>query len=334
MTLVEITSAACLEQLRAEWESLWEAAPDAGPFQHPDWLIPWWSHLGAGELRTLGVREGGRLTALAPLYTYKPPDTRRRQIALLGNGVSDTLNVIASQDREPLRKIISRLLETSDWDDCDFRDLPMSSPLLVDWSSHPRELSEDTPCAVLEIGGAQRHVDSSISRNLLASLRYSLRRAEALGPVRIERAIPENLTTMLESLFGLHESRWSARGESGVLSRQAVQSFHCEVAARFLMRGWLRLFLLHIGPRTAAVSYGFHVRGRSYFYIGGFDPTFARYSPGSLLLWHVIRSAADEGAREFDFLRGSETYKRRWGARERPQIRMQIRRQLTAAETS
>ena len=38
---------------------------------------------------------------------------------------------------------------------------------------------------------------------------------------------------------------------------------------------------------------------------------------GSMLVLHALERAADEGTRAFDFLRGSEPYKYRFGARDR-----------------
>ncbi len=55
-----------------------------------------------------------------------------------------------------------------------------------------------------------------------------------------------------------------------------------------------------------------------YYYLGGFDPDYAALSPGALLVGHAIEAAVREGAVAFDFLRGREAYKRRWGARDTP----------------
>ena len=48
------------------------------------------------------------------------------------------------------------------------------------------------------------------------------------------------------------------------------------------------------------------------FYTTGYDPGLAAYGPGRRVLAAAIRSAIDEGATRFDFLRGNETYKRSW----------------------
>jgi CelD/BcsL family acetyltransferase involved in cellulose biosynthesis len=62
-----------------------------------------------------------------------------------------------------------------------------------------------------------------------------------------------------------------------------------------------------------------------YFYIGGFDPDRAALSPGALLLGHAIEAAVREGAVAFDFLRGREAYKLRWGARDTHTHRRRLR---------
>jgi CelD/BcsL family acetyltransferase involved in cellulose biosynthesis len=44
-----------------------------------------------------------------------------------------------------------------------------------------------------------------------------------------------------------------------------------------------------------------------------------------VLVGCAIEAAAEEGAREFDFLRGREAYKYRWGARDRPTFGRRLR---------
>jgi len=53
---------------------------------------------------------------------------------------------------------------------------------------------------------------------------------------------------------------------------------------------------------------------RWYDYIGGFDPRHSALAPGTLLIAHAVECALAEGAVAFDFLRGAEPYKYRWGA--------------------
>ena len=79
--------------------------------------------------------------------------------------------------------------------------------------------------------------------------------------------------------------------------------------------------------RIIAALYGFHHATRTYYYLGGFDPEFKQYSPGTILIAHAIAEAIREGATEFDFLRGREDYKYRWRAVDRIIYRKRIKPQ-------
>ena len=74
-----VASLAELERLRPDWMALWRRARGATPFQSPDWLIPWWQHIGEGELLTVAFHDEaeGRLVGLAPLYLYAQSDGQR-----------------------------------------------------------------------------------------------------------------------------------------------------------------------------------------------------------------------------------------------------------------
>ena len=102
-----------------------------------------------------------------------------------------------------------------------------------------------------------------------------------------------------------------------MLADDGVALFHALAMPRLCDRGLARLYALEIGDRIAGVYYGLQFGDRAYAYLGGFDPSFDSISPGTILIGHAIERAEGEGAREFDFLRGSESYKYRWGASDR-----------------
>jgi CelD/BcsL family acetyltransferase involved in cellulose biosynthesis len=131
----------------------------------------------------------------------------------------------------------------------------------------------------------------------------------------------------LDALVRLHGERWSERGECGVLHDAAVLAAHREAAPQLLAAGLLRLHALRLEGAIVAVLYCLadapqRRERRWYDYIGGFDPRFAAFSPGTVLLAHAIEAARAEGAVALDFLRGSERYKYRWGAVDEPMARL------------
>jgi CelD/BcsL family acetyltransferase involved in cellulose biosynthesis len=132
------------------------------------------------------------------------------------------------------------------------------------------------------------------------------------------------LTPSMDALFHLHTDRWRRRGVGGAFAGAPMQSFHREIALRFLSRGWLRLHLLVLDGKPCAALYGFQYRRRVYHYLGGFALSYSRFGPGVVLQSYAIEHAIGAGATEFDMLRGDESYKYFWKCEERETQRLII----------
>ena len=113
----------------------------------------------------------------------------------------------------------------------------------------------------------------------------------------------------LDLLFKLHAARWGLDSAFLAMGRAA---FHREFAHRAFDEGWLRLWLLEVEDQAVAAWYGFRFEGVEYFYQGGRDLSWSRSSVGLIVLVNAIRSACEDGMREFRFLRGGEEYKYRF----------------------
>ncbi len=324
LAIREIESARDLDILRTDWHALWKRSSTSTPFQSPDWLIPWWKYFGMGGLCVLAVNDENRLVGLAPLFI-----TNTRSLNLLGTGNSDYLDILLD-DRvcnEAAAAIFAHLCANrSAWNDCDFQNLRHRSPLLTmkSCAGLREHLQEQNFCPVTLLPASPQRYFDSLSHQLRHNLDYYQRRLSTLGEVVIERAGKHNFAELFDAFVKLHEARWRMNSMPGVLCDGNVQSFHREAATDFLGSGVLRLYGLRINGRIIASLYGFHHAARTYYYLGGFDPEFKQYSPGTVLLAHAINEAIREGAREFDFLRGREDYKYRWGAVDRTIYRKRL----------
>ncbi len=129
MHLKQITTPAELEALRPEWDRLWEECPSATPFQSPDWLIPWWRHLGRGSLWALALYEGKELCGLAPLFRHHYYGLPLRGVSLLGTGNSDYLDWLLRPGTSPLPFWEYLEARRNDWDFCDFQQVREGSTL-------------------------------------------------------------------------------------------------------------------------------------------------------------------------------------------------------------
>lgn len=335
MQVEEITAIEDLEALRLEWSRLWERCPQATLFQAPEWLLPWWRNLfGGGSLWSLAVWRDGRLVALAPMFTW---GRERKCISMIGAGVTDYLDFLCEPDVavSAVQMILSCLgRREGNWHACVLDDLPPQSPLLVA-GAIPENLSwRLEPCAscpVLELPQTAEELYRRLPHKFRVDLLRAKKRLARAGKLEIELAGEAALPRCLASLFELHQARWQARSQAGVLASGGLEAFHREVAAGFLRRGALRLWVLRLNGAAAAVLYAFARWPRLYAYLGGFAPSLSRLSPGTVLMSLAIEQAICEKFGQLDFLRNPESFKRLWGARERLSQRLVIRRRGAAA---
>lgn len=308
-----ITERAAYDDLRREWMDLWTRAPEAGVFQRPEWLIPWWHHFGAGKaMRVVLLRSNGKLVGLLPLCVLRQPDNSR-ELQLIGTGNTDRLDAILDPAFRPFAvDTFSAYLQTSldEWDRSVFSQLPAGSALLQlrPPESVSQRLTPAEPCPVLRLdNGARAGVHAGPRRH-----RYYKRRAVREG-ARIVESTAGDLRELLDALFALHAARWRERGEPGALADPAAQAFLRDACTELATAGMLRLIGLELHDRLVGLCLTFSARGRSSAYIGGFDPEYSRMNPGTVLIGRLVEHATENGE-VIDFLRGREQFKYDWGA--------------------
>ena len=128
--LADVDALAAIEE---DWSRLWSSDLRSTPFQSPAWLLPWWRHVGQGELLTFAARgrSSGALVGLLPAYVYRDV-SGTRQLFPIGIATTDYLDVLAAPDcaRAVTRAIFDRVSTLADrWDVAEFPQLRADSPL-------------------------------------------------------------------------------------------------------------------------------------------------------------------------------------------------------------
>jgi len=313
-----IDDAAGLSDFHAEWSQFATSVPDATPFQMPDWLATWWSHLGSGALRTMVFREHGDLTGVLPLFLHEWQE--RRQLTLLGSGVSDYLDPLFNRERIPeiVREIRVCLNAWTDWDLCDWQDLGHNTPL-----SAFGETVEDTPCSAVSLPASFEKFLNQRPPDLKRNLRRYRAKSIEIGPAIFEVSDSAD-PALLDVLVALHEKRWQRAGEPGMIQSNRSEAFVRDVAARFAGTGSLFILTLRFGKTPVAVILALRAGATIFGYLSAFDPDYEKLGVGRELLARSLRYAHQHGYRRWDFLRGEEPYKFSWGAQRIPKRRVRI----------
>lgn len=313
------------------WRRITSASPQATVFQTWEWNRTWWRHFGGGKrLWALAFVEDRTVVGFAPLFL--PPDGVPLRIArFLGTGVSDYGDLLALPgcEMEVLAAFSAFLADRQGaWDWLDLQQirpgavaglaLPGNGPLRA--ATGPGET-----CPYLPLPSDWETFRSGLGKKLRSNIGYYERALRKLYAVDMRLATGESLEDDLSVFFELHQRRWNRRWLPGVFVSRRMRAFHQEVAAALLAAGFLRLHTLTLDGEAQASLYCFQFNRRCAYYLGGFEPTLARLSVGTVLTAQAIRHAIDaDQATEFDFLRGDEPYKYRWGAQDRFSQRLSL----------
>lgn len=309
-----LTTLEQMEETRSAWRALWRRAGAATIFQCPDWLIPWWRHFAPGQLTLIALWSGEELAAIAPLYY----EEGSRRLLPLGISLSDCLDVLLADDigHDARHALQAQIARAADAGEICFTDVaPNASVLGLAFNEHSASKRPGQPAPELVLGPADNPLE-----NVPAHQRQNLRTAENRARRRgcaIAEIAADELPRFVPALMQLHGARQRHLGHAGLDQDARVLPFFSEAFGVLAQHGVVRAYSMTCENRLIGGYLGFLHRERGSYYLGGFDPEFAFESPGTILIGHAMRCAADEGADTFDFLRGGEPYKYAWGARDR-----------------
>jgi CelD/BcsL family acetyltransferase involved in cellulose biosynthesis len=314
----EVIDDAGFDALEPVWVALFDQAREVTPFQSWEWMSSWWRHHAEGRRWVLIARDKDVVVGIMPLRIEHYRGTPLRLVRWMGAPLSDYQNAICAPGREAecARAFLAYLVEQkSRWDLCDLNDVPRGHPLSQGGGPLHATVEFHRHCPIIRLPSSWDAYLKTLGKNLRANV--PRRRRQLEKAFRAELGIvedPAELAQAMEDLFALHNRRWRKRGVRGAFASKRVQAFHHEVARRFLQRGWLRLHRLRLDGQTRGAFYCFHIPGRTYYYLSGFDLEISKFSPGNVLMGEVVKRAIADGDRELDLLRGDETYKYAWKA--------------------
>jgi CelD/BcsL family acetyltransferase involved in cellulose biosynthesis len=321
--------------LRPEWNDLVHRGCCDTVFLTWEWQSTWWKHLGEGELLLLGFRaeDDGRLIGIAPLF-YTQTDDGTSILNVIGcRDVSDYLDLIieVGQEDAVYRALLDYLeQEAAAWDLVDLCNIPQNSLTFVQL----RELAEargyktlveiEDVCPIIELPPTWDDYLMMLDKKQRHEVRRKLRKADREAETRFLIVGQEHdLQAEMEDFVELHQK--SAPEKDEFMDPQ-MQRFFFEVAEVLQAEGWLQLAFVIIDGQKAASLLNFDYGGNILVYNSGYDPIeFHRLSPGIIVTARCIERAISLGRDRFDFLRGDEVYKYRFGAQD-----TEIRRLLIA----
>ncbi|MCB8984293.1 MAG: GNAT family N-acetyltransferase [Ardenticatenaceae bacterium] len=332
MLTKHLNGAAAFAELAAEWDELASQGITDTPFQTCAYQEAWWQHLQPPEadLHTVTARtEDGRLAAIGCFYIVEG--------VLHFNGCveeTDYLDLIvrAEEAEAGWTAVFQQLLQPDfpHWHTARLCNIPATSPtrrLLPQLAQAngldcQEELAEVCPIIALP-ATFDAYLDLLDSKQR-REVQRKLRRAAGADAQLIIVGPDDDLPQAVDDFLALLQRSTFEKRDWLTDGRRAV--FH-QVAQSAMAAGTLQLMFIEVNNQKAAALFNFDYRDRIWVYNSGLDPeAFGALSLGVVLTAKAIEHAIENGRADFDFLRGNETYKYRFGAQDTEIFRLTLTR--------
>jgi CelD/BcsL family acetyltransferase involved in cellulose biosynthesis len=298
------------------WERILEQDTEAGVFCHPAWLRAWWESLGSGELLIALVWDGDEPIAVFP--TCSCGDEEGLLSFLGSQDVTDEQvpTAVPGRETEALRFFLDWATADDRFDRVRFHSVLEGNR----WLQIVEEVAGATGRTVsseqVDVAPAITLPDSfddyltSLSGHDRHELRRKRRRLGDVGEWRIRRADDLGWEGDLVAFFEFHRQ---APGEKAGFFTPDRERFFRRLAADLFLMGLARLDVLDLDGEPVACTFSYDFRDTLALYNSSFRSDLAKLAPGMVLVGSLIEQSIDEKKKCFDFLRGDEAYKKRFG---------------------
>jgi CelD/BcsL family acetyltransferase involved in cellulose biosynthesis len=323
-----LTSASAFRDLQDEWLQLLTQMPFQSVFFTPQWQATWWRHFGGErQLHLLAVRAAtGELQGLAPLMLANETAAAPRLQCIGDLELCDYLDLLIApaHQHEVGQALVQYLVSQMG------EDVELCLPNLSRRSATPAVLRDGLMAHGLSVEVEQIETCPTIAlpadwETYLTMLRgkdrHEMRRKmrRAAAAATLEYTVADDATSLeaeLETFFTLHRlSREHAKRHFMSAEKAA---FFRDLAYQLWHQGWLELACLHADGVPVASLCCFTYGTTYAAYNASYHPDYSHLSAGIVLFADRIRSAIARHFTCFDFLRGDEPYKYRFGATDRP----------------
>ena len=340
MHIATIRSLPELISLGKEWNDLLAINASHVPFLRHEYITAWWQGLGGGEwshgdLYVITARaEDGRLVGIAPLFETDNRDGEAALMLLGSIEISDYLDIIARLEDIPV--FMDALLEylasdvTPASNLLDWYNILESSPTLpalqaaaekLGWRYAQQPLQH---CPYIPLPGDWEKYICSIDKKQRHEIRRKMRRAEEYY-LPLRWYITHDESILDQEIDGFLDLMACDPDKAKFLTPAMRTQMHLIVQAAH-HAGWLQLAFIEVNGEKAAGYLNFDYMDHIWVYNSGLDFRFSELSLGWVLLGHLLGWANEHKRQYFDFMRGDEQYKYRFGAVDRRVMRVIVRK--------
>ncbi|HEX8574081.1 MAG TPA: GNAT family N-acetyltransferase [Allosphingosinicella sp.] len=166
------------------------------------------------------------------------------------------------------------------------------------------------PTPTIELEPKWRDPASCFNSGRRSDFRRAARRAEEFGEVGFELLSPgpAEFDALFDEAVGVELRSWKAEAGTAIAADQAKESCFRHFFRSACEQGSFRIAFMRIDGRAVAMQMAIETLGRFWLFKIGFDESYERCSPGTLLMLHSIGWAARRGLAAYELLGNVEPW--------------------------
>jgi CelD/BcsL family acetyltransferase involved in cellulose biosynthesis len=310
--------------LKEPWNELARQSIAPSVFLTHDWFEAAWAWRRLDSTLELNVAsKAHRPIAILPLIRNRIGKKRPRCLELLTVPDTQLSDLIASPEAasEASEAIATAVAARADWDILRLGYLSpsgaaarMLAPALARQGLRLRA-EDGGRNPFVPLSGSWEDYYRSRSRRLKKANNLANNRLQRAGVVRTDhfnsRGSQADFGDVLETVIDISRRSWK-RSTTNSLDQPGPQAFIRSLSSAARKRGWLSIWLIHVGANPLAMEYQLVDGGNVHALRADFDASCTDISPGSVLFRQLLERTFQCGLRRYYMGPGENPYKKHW----------------------
>lgn len=167
-----------------------------------------------------------------------------------------------------------------------------------------------TPSPTIALDPEWREPESQFNSRRRSDFRRAARKAAEFGEICCEMLspTPDEFDALFDEAIAVEAKSWKRAAGTAIACDPLKEAFFRAYLRNACEKGATRVAFLRLDGRVVAMQLAVEWAGRYWLYKIGFDEAYARCSPGTLLMLHALRDAAEHGLTGFELMGDSEAW--------------------------
>lgn len=325
MQIEIITSVEQLEPLQREWNQAVEGSAFDSVFVSFEWFYAWLKHFASRDTMQIVIaRSDGQIIGILPLLKEQKSVQAFDLKVLRSASNLQTYKygfVLLSKERpDTLKRIIDHLSREIAWDVLRLSYVPVDAEIMTMLGNHAgngsykmyAETQMESPYVAMT--GTWEDYLQQRNKKVRRNLDYFEKRLEKEGRVdvlTIEGG--EDLERQVLAALEIEKSSWKGDQGTSIADSQQEKNFYIDLAGEMSRHGRFALYFLCLNGEKIAFDYCLKYKDRFNVLKTGYNPAYAKNSPGRVLRKKVLKKLYEEQRyRVYDLLGAQDEWKTEW----------------------